>query len=412
MASCSQKACPFPASKGELCAHHAEMFREPVAEKRNAAQGTLTTPIIQVGFKPRITIETCPADELPHDLWTWHMPNGKKNYHGMVGLIRLNVGRYVKNLERYGVFVKESEVDHPPDPMGPEPKEPRKPKKIRRVPEMTATKRVEERIETRVTESTVRMSESDQSEPPPVITPVIEEPKQAWLRATTWEGKLLEKFPSLDPTWPDELQTFWFHAMDRLQGIGVDVARKPLDLANLPPRGVVVAPTPRPDSYLPPDGEDAKRVLDLHEKLSLIDMEEMCGDWENVHAELWDISDGIAQYRQAKTITDAILKPWLDEQFEFDIFDEEAYGGTWSDLWKRVHGALHREIAEAAERQQKAVTKEYHSATKEENLKHDEREFLNLALKFFAEEDKLTEDEWKQINDKKLPEMAKAILKR
>ena len=41
-----------------------------------------------------------------------------------------------------------------------------------------------------------------------------------------------------------------------------------------------------------------------------------------------------------------------------------------------------------------------------------EREFFDLALKFYSEEADLSEDEWRRVNDKQLPRLAKLILER
>jgi hypothetical protein len=38
---------------------------------------------------------------------------------------------------------------------------------------------------------------------------------------STWDTKLLEKFPSFDPTWPDEIKNKWFQAFDELLRRGI-----------------------------------------------------------------------------------------------------------------------------------------------------------------------------------------------
>ena len=38
---------------------------------------------------------------------------------------------------------------------------------------------------------------------------------------SSWDMKLLEKLPSFDPAWPDEIKTKWFQAFDELLRRGV-----------------------------------------------------------------------------------------------------------------------------------------------------------------------------------------------
>lgn len=53
---------------------------------------------------------------------------------------------------------------------------------------------------------------SDDSAPPPP-------PDEAARKSTdTWEQQLLGKFPSFDPSWPDQLKTKWFEGFERLMG--------------------------------------------------------------------------------------------------------------------------------------------------------------------------------------------------
>lgn len=284
-------------------------------------------------------------------------------------------------------------------------------------PEMTATKRVEERIETRVTESTVRMPipapiAEPLPEPPPLdVKPVIKEQPVPPPTSGNWEARLLDKFPSLDPAWPDELQTSWFHALDRLQGIGHNGKREPPAIKS-PSSYVIVPPTPRPASYLPTDGEDAKRAADLLYIIASVDPDG--GDWEkhqNAMDELWSgVDDRIKFHRDAKSIVDSVLGPWLDVHFELNIFDEELWADTWRELWERVHVALCDQFRDAAKTQDEAITKERKRMKDDSAILREERAFLELALKFFAEEDKLTEGEWKRINDKALPEMARKLV--
>jgi hypothetical protein len=36
----------------------------------------------------------------------------------------------------------------------------------------------------------------------------------------TWEQMLLSKFPSFDPSWPDEVKSKWFDGFHRLMRVG------------------------------------------------------------------------------------------------------------------------------------------------------------------------------------------------
>jgi hypothetical protein len=49
---------------------------------------------------------------------------------------------------------------------------------------------------------------------------------------------------------------------------------------------------------------------------------------------------------------------------------------------------------------------------KDDALNRYEKEFFELALKFFYQEDQLSEEEWKRINDKRLPELARLVMER
>lgn len=82
-----------------------------------------------MAFKPRITIEKHPTAHDPIDLWCWNLPNGKKSYKGAVGMVRLDVGGYVKHLERFGLSIPVADVEAPADPMEGQEVKPEPPKR-------------------------------------------------------------------------------------------------------------------------------------------------------------------------------------------------------------------------------------------------------------------------------------------
>jgi len=170
----------------------------------------------------------------------------------------------------------------------------------------------------------------------------------------------------------------------------------------------------RPESYLPADGEAAKIVLDLHEQIAALDDED-CPD--GLMDRLWEVQHGVKQYRDAKATVDKILGPWMDDNFA-GLFLEEEWTPAWSELWRIVHGAVMQQMQVGEERQKKAVTKMFDRALKAERKLEDFKKqapsteqsaFLDLALKFFSEEDTLSEHDWKRINDKELPALAKKL---
>jgi hypothetical protein len=55
------------------------------------------------------------------------------------------------------------------------------------------------------------------STPSENVPPILERPPDTYL---TWQQLLLSKFPSFDPTWPDEVKTKWFEAFDQLMKQG------------------------------------------------------------------------------------------------------------------------------------------------------------------------------------------------
>lgn len=168
--------------------------------------------------------------------------------------------------------------------------------------EMTATKRVEERVETRVTESTVTVTES---------APALPAPQE---EATSKKSLLVQ------PCVPNyQVATF----------------------------------------YLPADGTAAARALDV--LIEMADIEDADAEWQRydtLMTELWDRQAEAKQYRDAKKITDSILKPWLEEQMPTEWQEDEIWINSWKDLWQRVHGALMDLMVKEEARHDRAVKKE------------------------------------------------------
>ena len=59
------------------------------------------------------------------------------------------------------------------------------------------------------------------SRPQPVQSPqpIVDEPRHAH-HSKGMASQLLEKFPTFDPTWPDEIKAKWFEGYERLLGLG------------------------------------------------------------------------------------------------------------------------------------------------------------------------------------------------
>lgn len=225
---------------------------------------------------------------------------------------------------------------------------------------VTSTQLTEERIETRRTETTVTMPAPAECKPVAAPTPLVE---SATIAPTVEQSS-------------------------------------------------TVATTPRPESYLPEHGKAALEILDLHEKIANIeDYDEHVGDHDRLCDRIWEVQDGVRDYRIAKRTTDKILKPWLEENFEdLDCFEEILWASCWKDLWERVHGAMLNLISQAEAKESRAIARERRDIKSEAVRNKQEQEFHRLALKFFSEEDNLTEEEWKRINDKELPTLARKIM--
>lgn len=189
------------------------------------------------------------------------------------------------------------------------------------------------------------------------------------------------------------------------------VFKQDLTTAPIPKQDLAVA---RPYSYLPKDGSVAKEVLDLHALISGLDYDENCGDMESAMEKMWNMADGIKHYRDAKATTDRILSLWLARHFDGSVFHDEEFEEAWREIWVTVHGAILGQIeaGEALEKKARdSERKDYNDRLKNlRTVSVEQAAFLDLALKFFSEEDSLSPEDWKRINDKELPTLAKKIL--
>jgi hypothetical protein len=62
--------------------------------------------------------------------------------------------------------------------------------------------------------SKTKREESSTTTPPTVETP--RQPEQHGPTQRSWQEMLLDKFPSLDPAWPDDVKAKWFAAFEKL----------------------------------------------------------------------------------------------------------------------------------------------------------------------------------------------------
>lgn len=62
----------------------------------------------------------------------------------------------------------------------------------------------------------------DNANPEPQATHIVTESRQS-----SWGKMLLEKFPPLDPDWPEEVKEKWFHSFDRLMSLGMEKEIEP-----------------------------------------------------------------------------------------------------------------------------------------------------------------------------------------